>query len=449
MGANQIQGGLDTWMKSAHPELFADNRPTQGGNPGQISTIGGDWAGVDKWDSTLMGVIRNVQAQTGVYVPANVVKAVMRIESNGDPNAGPAYGLLQVTGPDKYGNPNTLGGFNQEQVNQARTDPAYGLLLGVKELALRYQGAQAQDPSYGWSNAIVGYFSGHYTPNGAADSLGTSDYDYLNRFNQFYNELAAATGNPTGTPVDLKQFTSIWGGFDVPITQEYGHTEFSDTSGDYYNYGAAYTRDGKPMGHPGVDVGVSYGTPLYSPVSGTVTIAGGSGYYQDKKQGDGPGVGELLLTLDNGDQIILGHMSSIGLHIGDKVKAGDYVGRSGYENGDHVHVEYRRYVGAGVTSSGYEVVDPRNALSGVFTGTYGTAGQFTTATSQGNWQQFMRAAAEGRPLTGLAPGSQSFHNWLLDRMNGVVTNADQWGQPSSWYYNSQPSGPTGSGQFMR
>ena len=46
------------------------------------------------------------------------------------------------------------------------------------------------------------------------------------------------------------------------------------------------------MGAPGVDYGMPYGTPIFTPVGGTVTHSGGTGYYND----DGGGVGFVAIA---------------------------------------------------------------------------------------------------------------------------------------------------------
>lgn len=111
--------------------------------------------------------------------------------------------------------------------------------------------------------------------------------------------------------------------------------------------------------HGGLDIGTPDGTALYSPVSGVVADAGGTGYFVDDR-GDFPGRGELEIHADNGDVLILGHMYEIAVGVGARVEPGTYVGLSGTANGDHFHVEYRTPNGSCV--SGYELIDPRAGL---------------------------------------------------------------------------------------
>ena len=154
-------------------------------------------------------------------------------------------------------------------------------------------------------------------------------------------------------PVD--SLSLIWGNDWFPISQEFGHTDFSVSHYSWYSYGTDYGLDG--FQHPGLDIGMGAGTALYSPVSGTVVVAGGVPYYTFYGNGE-PGVGELMIQTDNGDQVILGHMGLITVQPGRYVNVGDFVGLSGGENGDHLHLEVREALAGG----GYRIVDPRNSF---------------------------------------------------------------------------------------
>jgi murein DD-endopeptidase MepM/ murein hydrolase activator NlpD len=140
-----------------------------------------------------------------------------------------------------------------------------------------------------------------------------------------------------------------------------------------YAYGTQYG----VQGHAGVDYSMNTGTKLYTPVGGTVIRSGGSGYYTDERFGNRAGTGELRIKLDNGDEIILGHMQSINVPVGARVSAGQMVGLSGTSNGGHLHLEYRQWA-PGSTPSGYKAIDPRTALGGNFT-TPATGGAATGA----------------------------------------------------------------------
>ena len=86
--------------------------------------------------------------------------------------------------------------------------------------------------------------------------------------------------------------------------------------------------------HEGLDVGASYGTPIYAPADGVVTYAG-------NKAGFG-----LFVQIDHGYGIetIYAHSQKILTKNGVRVKRGDLlaqVGSSGYSTGPHLHYEVR------------------------------------------------------------------------------------------------------------
>ena len=138
---------------------------------------------------------------------------------------------------------------------------------------------------------------------------------------------------------------------EFPISQEYGHTEFSLAQATLYLYGLDLGLDGRA--HPGLDIGMPAGTWLYSPVDGTVITSGGVPFYTYYGNGE-PGVGELRIETDDGDVVILGHMAAIAVRAGDQVTTGQFVGLSGGENGDHLHLETRTRWGI--------AVDPRKSF---------------------------------------------------------------------------------------
>jgi murein DD-endopeptidase MepM/ murein hydrolase activator NlpD len=152
-----------------------------------------------------------------------------------------------------------------------------------------------------------------------------------------------------GGPID--GLSLIWGDLNFPISQEYGHTDYSLSHPDKYAYGALYGLDGRA--HPGIDIGMPAGTWLYSPVDGTVLIAGGNPFYSFYGNTQF-GVGELMIQTDAGDQVILGHLGRIAVSPGQRVTTGQFVGLSGGDNGDHLHLEVRL--------GGYHIVDPRQSF---------------------------------------------------------------------------------------
>ena len=136
-------------------------------------------------------------------------------------------------------------------------------------------------------------------------------------------------------PADAIFWTFV-GGEVMPITQGFGPT---GSGIDYSNYD--YTLG--VSGHPGVDVGMAVGTPLHTAVAGEVIRDGGSGsFWHDYGMENTPYTGELRILLDNGDEVVIGHMSQIDVRVGDMLQAGQKVGLSGYAPGPHLHLEYRK-----------------------------------------------------------------------------------------------------------
>lgn len=167
------------------------------------------------------------------------------------------------------------------------------------------------------------------------------------------------------TPAPVDPIRVIVGGDYPPIT--YGW--LADEGLDYYGYGVGHGTQ-RSTQHPGVDVPVPDETPLYCPVAGRVLCVGergqnvwgnGCGFYRDV---DGGGVGNITILLDSGHRLTLGHCSSATVQPGDRVAAGQRVGRSGSMNGPHVHIE------TAVERNGtYWLVEPvaalRQAMGGV------------------------------------------------------------------------------------
>lgn len=168
--------------------------------------------------------------------------------------------------------------------------------------------------------------------------------------------ITVSSGGPLGG------LSEIWNYLDFPISQEFGRTDFSVSHASWYSFGLDYGLDG--AAHSGLDIAMPAGTLLYSPIDGVVVISGDTPYYTFYGNGE-PNVGELLLQTDDGNQVILGHMSRIAVNVGDRVHIGQFVGLSGGYNGDHVHLETRELQQGG----GYRIVDPRASfLVGILNG---------------------------------------------------------------------------------
>lgn len=87
--------------------------------------------------------------------------------------------------------------------------------------------------------------------------------------------------------------------------------------------------------HHGVDIGAPTGTPIHAYAAGTVSFAGTQGGY-----------GKIVI-IDHGNGITTryAHQSAMDVAVGDRVGAGDVIGRvgaTGTATGPHLHFEIRR-----------------------------------------------------------------------------------------------------------
>ena len=353
--------------------------------PGGMASLGGDWANVDRWN-------REIAAASAKYgVPANLIKAVMQLESGGQnlgPNGAGAQGPMQVVG--RFWN--SLG-YNL-------SDPAQNIMAGaaiLNQFKNQYAGWAQQNGVDPWKAALYSYYAGNpYNLNARDDpaqggsGMTTADYGsrIWNTFQQLNGRGGPASAPQTGAPSGGGRGIEIVTGGKAPITQEYGMTDWARGGGAWmYGYTSAYSRNGQVIGHAGLDIGGPLGGALYSPVNGTVVTAGGTNYYTDEQVGKGVrGSGELRIQLDNGDQVVLGHNRAINVQVGQRVTAGQQVATIGTYNGPHVHLEYLRKA-PGLTSSGYEAVDPRIALGGAMASPTGGGGFTGQAPTQGGGMQ--------------------------------------------------------------
>ncbi len=139
---------------------------------------------------------------------------------------------------------------------------------------------------------------------------------------------------------------------------------------DLYAYGKEHGLDGSQ--HTGIDVGMTYGTPMYAPAAGIVVCGGtgvgggvkgtGCGAFND--WGDGAtvrqGVGRIELYYPNLDaSLIVGHSRTCTVKPGDAVQAGQLIGTSGGMFGAHIHLEARQ----SGTAQGYTLIDPRQLFA--------------------------------------------------------------------------------------
>lgn len=137
-----------------------------GSTMGGAGNVGGDWAGVERWSDAIN------QASSRYGVPTNLIKAIMKLESGGDPNAVGAPG---VWGPMQVHS----GVWGQGPWSH---DPVANIMKGVEILRGNYD-------QYGtWDMAIRAYLGF------GTDMYGTTDEKYLEVVKNNWNALNNASG---------------------------------------------------------------------------------------------------------------------------------------------------------------------------------------------------------------------------------------------------------------
>lgn len=107
----------------------------------------------------------------------------------------------------------------------------------------------------------------------------------------------------------------------ITITQNYGKTSFAKKSGFY-----------KSGFHNGTDFGIASGTSVLAAADGKVIAIGNNGRYAYGR----------YIAVDHGNGLVTmyGHLSSVTKKLGDKVKRGDTIaksGNTGNSTGPHLH----------------------------------------------------------------------------------------------------------------
>lgn len=152
----------------------------------------------------------------------------------------------------------------------------------------------------------------------------------------------------------MNLIAAISGG-PAPISQPFGQTAWSRGAGRaMYEYGRQFCLASGT--HTGIDVGGTLGQTLYAPVAGRVLIAGGTPYFTDSRYGSRAGTGQLKLEIAGGKHLIIGHMASMTVRVGQTVQPGQAIGTMGTNNGPHYHVELR--VPDRGCAAGMRILDP-------------------------------------------------------------------------------------------
>ncbi|GHJ96139.1 MULTISPECIES: M23 family metallopeptidase [Streptomyces] len=111
--------------------------------------------------------------------------------------------------------------------------------------------------------------------------------------------------------------------FNLPVAGSYVSTGYK-TGGSLWSSGS----------HSGVDFHAAYGSTVVSVGSGTVVEAGWGGAYGNN----------IVIRMNDGTYTQYGHLSSIGVYVGQSVEPGQQIGVSGStgnSTGPHLHFEAR------------------------------------------------------------------------------------------------------------
>jgi len=202
----------------------------------------------------------------------------------------------------------------------------------------------------------------------------------------------------------------VWGGTSRLVTQAY-----NDYAPGYYAYAAdvCMTYDH----HPGIDVGMPNGTPIYAAEGGTVTQVGCAPYFRPKP---------VYVQSDSGEVHIYGHMSSNTVVVNQRVERGTLLGYSGEQtvsgscttpdgSGPHLHFERR---------SGTCAIDPVPKLTGGTTTPPPTSFSVSDKiqVSDGPLNVRSSPSASGTVVASLATGTQM-----------CVTGGPQSADGYTWY----------------
>jgi murein DD-endopeptidase MepM/ murein hydrolase activator NlpD len=232
----------------------------------------------------------------------------------------------------------------------------------VADLGLRYIENGDSRATWSWEQGT-----------GSMDAYGLK---LVSRLKEYYPNLPERStppvtpSEPVLTTTWQKQLDTMFGRGVWTITQEFGNDPIGAVYDDMYAYAEGHGLNGDE--HPGLDVGMPYGTKMYAPADATVTCAGtgnGPGFHgmgcdafndwgnQCENLVTKQGVGHIQLLFDNGQALIYGHSRTCAVKPGDRVKRGQYLGTSGGMCGAHIHLEAMKW-----QNGTYWMFDPKILL---------------------------------------------------------------------------------------
>jgi hypothetical protein len=178
-----------------------------------------------------------------------------------------------------------------------------------------------------WQDAIVG--GGSYGSI-SSDSGDSYNDNFISRITNAANEMGNAF---------------LGGAIESDSSEVNGYIDYSGNASDpNKSYGVMIGQEASQdyAGHQGIDYSVPSGTPVPSPVSGTIDRIL-SNVTREGNASDGAGFGNnVVVKGTDGKFYRVAHMSSVGVKVGDVISQGQIVGLSGNtgrSTGAHVHLE--------------------------------------------------------------------------------------------------------------
>lgn len=163
---------------------------------------------------------------------------------------------------------------------------------------------------------------GNVLINAGAYLLHSSNFSYAAELPSVGDPFGGFTGSDDVPTINVSLFTRDGVGTSY-VTQGYGHTPYS----------SIYPNDW----HDGIDIGASYGTPVYSPNAGVVLAVGNQDLYCYHKA-----FGKYIAVRDPQNNLILwyGHLGTQVVSPGETITKGTElgtIGETGDETGPHLH----------------------------------------------------------------------------------------------------------------
>lgn len=189
-------------MQEAQAQLGSGPGTAQPGAWGDSSDSTAGLPSVDRWTAQINSALTKAQQKYGIAPPASLVKAMMHLESGGNPlAASPAgyYGLMQVgAGSSGVGTDFDLG--------RAMVDPEYNIYAGVVELILKYRdGTASVGWAKNWDNAVRLY-------HGIGSDGYTTDTEYLDIVKANQAKYITGSIGGAGMGYNPQQINGQWGG---------------------------------------------------------------------------------------------------------------------------------------------------------------------------------------------------------------------------------------------